>query len=105
MRRAALLLVAFLAATVSGCGRERIVVKPVPVEVPRETRRPISPELTRPCRVAEPDAACWEDGRRVFCNGQLAQMRLDYRRALRDCDDDKTALRALDAKPAAKERP
>lgn len=86
----------------AGCGllpQTRTVVKPQTVEVSKYIRAALPANLTKACKYAEPDPACMRDGQREFCNQQLLDMRLDYRQALSDCDDDKTALRALQAKP------
>jgi hypothetical protein len=86
----------------AGCAwwpQTRTVVKPQTVEVPKYIRAALPSDLVKACKYAEPDPACLRDGRREFCNEQLLDMRLSYRKALSDCDDDKTALRALQAKP------
>jgi hypothetical protein len=86
---------AFLAFALAGCCRERVVVRPEPVEVVREVRAPIPGDLLRPSGLVEPDGACWRDGKRVLCNRQLAEGLLECRVALASCDADKAALRAL----------
>jgi hypothetical protein len=93
------LLVA-LALLLAGCAwrSPETIVKTQTIEVPRYVREPIPAPLLRPCRYVEPEPDCLRDGHREFCNGQLLEMRLAYRRALQLCDDDKSALRA--AEPA-----
>jgi len=88
---------AVLAVGLTACGPTRPVVKSIAVEVPREVRVPVDPALLQPCTLAEPDAACWDGTARVFCNGQLATMRQQYREALRLCTADKVAIRTAGA--------
>jgi len=94
MRTAATVAFALLLAA---CGMfdSHVVVKPQTVEVPKDTRAPLPAPLVRECTYAEPDPGCWREGKREFCNEQLLDMRLGYRQALTNCNDDKTALRAL----------
>lgn len=89
------LLCVFWLAGCSWLGRDHVVVKPEPVEVPKYLREPLPAKLVQPCVYAEPDPACWRDGHREFCNRQLLDMRAAYADALAQCNDDKTALRAL----------
>ena len=70
------------------------VVKTQTVEVPRYVRTHIDASLTAPCVYAEPDPACYVEGKREFCNGQLRDMRTGYRDALMRCNADKAAIRA-----------
>lgn len=84
------------AALLAGCGTEHVVVKPQAVEVAKYFRAPLPEKLVHACGYVEPDPACWRDGQREYCDGQLLDMRLGYRKALADCNDDKTALRALE---------
>lgn len=81
---------------VAGCTPAPTVIKPEPVEVPRYLHVPLPAELVAACTFTEPDAACWREGKREFCNGQLTQMLNGYRLALWLCSADKSALRALD---------
>lgn len=94
----ALMLFATLAV---GCTSPKVITRTQTVEVPMVTRVPIPADLVVPCRVAEPDPACWRDTRREFCNGQLVAIRDLYRAALATCDARMTQLRALD-KPGGK---
>jgi hypothetical protein len=96
------ILVACLAVALSGCWllpQTRTVVKPQTVEVPKYIRAALPGNLVKACKYAEPDPACFREGHREFCDEQLLDMRLGYRKALGDCDDDKTELRALQGKP------
>lgn len=77
-----------------GCATQAPIYKPVEVPVTKYIRVVIPPQLLQPCVVAEPDAACWDSGQRVFCNGQLADMRLQYRAALQKCNADKAGIAA-----------
>jgi hypothetical protein len=88
-----LALLVAIAIHLTACGPTRPVVKSIAVEVPREVRVPVDASLLQPCVVAEPDPACWDGTTRVFCNGQLATMRQQYREALRLCTADKAAIR------------
>lgn len=86
-------------AMLAGCGRDRVIVKHEPIEVTRYVRAPVSVELTRDRVVAEPDPAGWRCDanaacRRVYTNEQVEAMRRDYRRALRESNADKAAIRA-----------
>lgn len=83
----------------AGCGQEHVIVKPQTVEVAKYTRAALPEKLVRPCTYVEPDAACWRDSQREFCDGQLLEIRDGYRKALSDCNDDKSALRALGPQP------
>lgn len=91
---ASLALIVCATALTTGCYRDRIIVKPVPVEIVRYVQQPIPSELTAPISVHWPDGLCWLDGR-VLCNGQLDHMaRIAYPRALEQCNADRKALRA-----------
>jgi len=90
------LMIAFAVALLAGCGQEHVVVKPQSIEVPKYLRAPLPDKLVRACTYIEPDPVCWRDGHREYCNEQLLEMRLSYRKALANCNDDKTALRALE---------
>jgi hypothetical protein len=83
----------------TGCGTEHVVVKPQTEYVAKYYRAPLPEKLTRPCTYVEPDAVCWREGKREFCDEQLLDMRYGYRKALADCNDDKTGLRALQPEP------
>lgn len=93
------IVLAALLVLVGGCDllRPRVLVKPEVVEVVHEVRTPLPAALVQPRTVAEPDPACWWDTSRVYCNGQLAELRAEYRAALAQCNADKAALRQLDA--------
>lgn len=92
----ACLLACALAALV-GCGsKPAVVTRPIAVEVQVPVREPLPAELLQPCRLVEPDPACWREGQREYCNGQLVVIRDDYRAALRTCDSRMTRLRALE---------
>lgn len=70
----------------------RVVVKPELIEVPKYIVRPIAPELVAPIDVYWPDPMCFVDGIRVYCNGQLATMLLNYREALEKANADRQTL-------------
>ena len=83
----------------AGCASApKVITRTVTVDVPVATRVQIPGDLIAPCRVAEPDPACWRDTRREYCNGQLVAIRDMYRAALATCDARMTQLRALDSK-------
>lgn len=87
------LIIAF-AAAITGCYRDRALVKPQPVEVPTYIREPIPAQLTAPIVVTWPDGACWAGTERALCNGQLASLLIDYREAVEMCNADRQALRS-----------
>ena len=94
-RAAAIALTASCAAlALLGC-TPKTLVRTVPVPVAKYIRAPLPESLIQPCRVIEPDPACWGNQTRQFCNGQMATMLYDYRAALEACDADKTALRSI----------
>lgn len=75
------------AATIlCGCTPAAPLIKTVDVPITKYVRQPIDPGLLAPCVVVEPDRACWREGKREFCNGQLVSMLTDYRAALAYCD-------------------
>ena len=89
------MLLLVLLAAISGCWQDRVIVKPQIVEVPVYVREPIPEQLTTPIVVAWPDAACWRDTKREWCNGQLDYMaRIAYPQALEQCNADRAALSA-----------
>ncbi len=71
-----------LAALLAGCATQA----PRTIERTVYVRSPVPVELLTPCRVAEPDGACWRDTERVLCNGQVAELLESYRAALARCD-------------------
>ncbi len=77
----------------AGCAAEppKQIVRTETVQVPVEVRVPIPAQYTADCVVVEPKPAAGK----YFTNGQLALMITDYRFALRRCNADKAALRAL----------
>lgn len=75
----------------------RVVVKHEPIEVPTPVRTPLPPGLVTTREVREPEAACWKDTHRVFCNGQIEWMRLAYKRAFFQCNADAGAALEFDA--------
>lgn len=83
----------FVLALLSGCAAEppKQIVRTETVQVPVEVRIPIPQEYVQDCVVTEPKPACGK----WLCNGQVAVMVDDYRAALRKCNADKQALRAL----------
>lgn len=80
-------------AQLTGCAAEppKQIVRTETVQVPVEVRVPIPAQYTADCVVTEPAPKCGK----WLCNGQVAVMVDDYRAALRQCNADKAALRAL----------
>lgn len=76
----------------TGCAAKP-AIQPEPVRV--YVRTPVPEMLLEPCRVYEPDRACWRDGERVLCNGQVESLLREYRQALRECNADKAAMRTV----------
>lgn len=79
-------LLAILALALTGCAPPAPLIKTVDVPITKYVRQPIDPGLLAPCVVIGPDRACWREGKREFCNGQLVGMLADYRAALAACD-------------------
>ena len=103
MNAAQILILISIVTALAGCACKPLVqIKTV--EVPKYVRTQFDPALTAPTQYAEPDPACTEmrDGvaHRVYCNGQLADMRLHYRAALDKANADKQAIRDADTKAA-----
>lgn len=86
-----LFLVILLALT--ACAPPAPLIKTINVPVTKYVRQSIDQGLLKQCIVVEPDRACWRDGKRVLCNGQLVEMLVEYRAALALCD---THVRAID---------
>lgn len=83
------------AATIlAGCTPVAPLIKTVDVPITKYVRARIDANLLVPCIVAEPDRACWRDGKREFCNGQLVSMLSDYRAELAACDSQIRAIGA-----------
>lgn len=92
---ASLALIACAIALMTGCQKDRLVVRPQAVTVVKYLQQPIPTELTSKIVVTWPDGLCWLDSRRVLCNGQLDYMaRIAYPRALEQCNADRATLRA-----------
>lgn len=68
------------------------IVKPVPVDVTKYVKQQIPAQLLAPCKVVEPDRACWRGTKAEFCNGQLVEMLADYKAALATCDSQISAI-------------
>lgn len=98
----------------TGCAAEppKQIVRTETVQVPVEVRVPIPAQYTADCVVTPqiPGAVwyitmedgtkqqmqpCFIKGKPALCNGQAAIEHDDYRAALRQCNADKAALRAL----------
>lgn len=95
--RIAMLLAIALVLTACATPQPRQIVKAQQVEVTKYIRTPLPAELIQENAYAEPDPACMRDTTRVFCNGQLTQIRIDLREKLNQCNADKAELRKLDA--------
>ena len=95
-----LLLLLTFASSLCACGKT-LPVRTETVEVTKYIRSPLPSELTSPLDVYVPAPLCSdpETGKAVLCNGQLAQLLLDYRSALGQCNADRKA--AADAQPPA----
>lgn len=78
----------------AGCSPAAPLIKTVDVPITKYVRARIDANLLVPCIVAEPDRACWRDGKREFCNGQLVSMLSDYRAELAACDSQIRAIGA-----------
>jgi hypothetical protein len=105
----ALILLQLAGAMLGGCAlvaKPQPIVKTETVSVPVFVHTKFDAKLTAPTDYAEPDPACWENRNgiavRVFCNGQLADMRLRYRAALDNANSDKAAIRQADTEADAK---
>ncbi len=96
----ALLALALLALAACTPSQDRVLVRPQVVEVPRYLRAEIPAPLVEPLPFAIPDGACWRDGVRVLCNGQLAAALLECRATVDRANADRAALRNIQA-PAA----
>lgn len=88
-----MLCVAMLAMILCACVPAAPLVKHDIVEVAKYTRQPVDAKLTAPIVVDEPKAECNDGVSTVYCNGQLSAMRLMYQAALKQCNDDRTAIR------------
>ena len=94
------LLALALVLALAGCGeRGRVLVKTEVVEVPRYVRATVPAALTAPIAVPWPAPACQRDGAPVLCNGQVADLLLEHRRALATCNADRAAIRAGEGTP------
>jgi hypothetical protein len=80
----------------AACTAPAPLIKTVEVPITKYIRQPVDPGLLKPCSVVEPDRACWRDGAREFCNGQLVSMLTDYRAALAACDSQIHAIGIAD---------
>ena len=70
-------------------------VPPEPIRVPVYVRAPLPAALLQPCAVHEPDGQCWRDTARALCNGQLAELLVEYRAALAACAAQIDAIREM----------
>ena len=79
---------------VSACVPGRIAVKPQTVEVTRYVREEIPSGLTYPISIYEPEPLCVDPITKVkvLCNGQLANLLIDYRNAVNSCNIDRNAV-------------
>lgn len=80
----------------AACAPPAPLIKTVEVQVTKYVRQPVDPGLLKPCAVVDPDRACWREGKREFCNGQLVSMLTDYRAALAACDSQIHAIGIAD---------
>lgn len=81
-----------VATILSGCCNKPPIIKPVPVEVTKYVKVQIPEALLKRCEYSEPSGACWRDGRRALCNGQLVSIIADYKAALALCDSQVQAI-------------
>jgi len=109
MKALAILAFLHLLAMLAGCSmlKPKEAPPPLVLRVPEYIRTKIDDTLTAKTVYAEPDPACWQANAagtydRVFCNGQLAEMRIGYRGALSNANADKSAIRAGQAAANAK---
>lgn len=83
------------ATIVTGCASPAPLIKTINVPVTKYVRQSIDQGLLKQCIVVEPDRACWREGKREFCNGQLTDMRASYAAALAKCNAQISAIRAM----------
>lgn len=86
--------ISFVIATLAlaACAAPAPLIKTVEVPITKYVRQPIDPGLLAPCVYVEPDRACWREGKREFCNGQLVTMLTDYRAAMAQCNAQISAI-------------
>jgi hypothetical protein len=90
-------LLALLALAACTPTKDRVLVRPQVVEVPRYIRAEIPAQLIEPLSNTRPDGSCWRDGARVLCNGQLAAALLECRATVDRANADRAALRNIQA--------